>query len=252
MEYSASRLFVRTSVAPAPVHAARSPYFVFRLLPLASSHSPARSEARAFTLLELLIVMSLIAVLASLTLVVGRSVTERSKVAQAKAEMAVLAAALEQYKQHYGDYPWTPDGVDGGLAIDGGAILFNALGGNVNPRTVKLPRKGRVFVDFDRFTLASRDEDDLPNSAEADDPTDIKINWFNDPWGQWYYYRYRRSANDTVWLSKGFLLYSHGPDEACNVGDKEQPSTPFRTGLLDRFPPGTDEINRDNIYYGRD
>lgn len=211
-----------------------------------------RRAARAFTLLELLLVMSILAILASITLVVGRGITERSKVAQAKAEMAVLAAALEQYKQQYGDYPWTPDGVDGGLAIDGGAILFNALGGNVGPRSNKLGQKGRVFVDFDRFTLASRDEDDLPNTADASDPTEIKVNWFNDPWGEWYYYRYRRSSSDGVWKSRGFLLYSHGPDGKCNVGDSDEPATPFRTGLLEEFPAGTDEINRDNLYYGRD
>lgn len=196
-------------------------------------------------------VTSLIAILASITLVVGRSVSERSKVAQAKAELAVLAAALEQYKQHYGDYPWTPDGVGGGLTIDGGAILFNALGGNIGPRTNKLSSRGRTFVDFSRFTLDLNDEDDLPNDETDPDPTEIKINWFNDPWGQWYYYRYRRSADDTTWLSKGFLLYSHGPDAACNLGDSESPTTPFRTGLLERFPAGTDEINRDNLYYGR-
>jgi prepilin-type N-terminal cleavage/methylation domain-containing protein len=209
-----------------------------------------RAGSRAFTLLELMIVLSILAILASLTLVVGRSVSERSKVSQAKAEMAVLAAALEQYKQQYGDYPWTPDGTDGGLDMEGGAILFNALCGNLGPQAkVKLSTKGRTFVELSRFTLDYTDDDHLPHPIE----TTLRTNWFNDPWGRWYYYRYRRSANDGAWKSKGFLLYSHGPDLDCDLGNPDTDVTrPVRTGLLENFPEGSDSKNRDNIYHGRD
>lgn len=207
----------------------------------------ARRAPRAFTLLELLMVTALIAVLASITLVVGRSVSERSKVAQARAEMAVLAAALEQYKQHYGDYPWTPATPPEGMASppwDGGAVLFNALCGNLGPNGTVLSQKGRVFVDVARFTVDRIEAADLP---DPDDPSP-RMNWFNDPWGQWYYYHYKKSPSDADWKSKGFLLYSHGPDGLCNVGDAED------SGLLEDLPGDGDNIarNRDNIYYGRE
>ena len=223
-----------------------------------SEPPPGGRASRAFTVLELLIVISLIAILASITLVIGRSVTERSKIAQAKAEMAVLAAALEQYKQQYGDYPWTPTlppaGYPGGAVWDGGAAMFNALSGNLGPKAAPLldgdgnPRKGRTFVDLARFTLDSNDPTDLP---EPDAP-DLKENWFNDPWGKWYYYEYKKGAADTNWKSKGFLLYSHGPDGGCFLGTT--PTSPANTGLLENFPtePEFVEQNRDNIYHGRD
>ncbi|MBE2216389.1 MAG: prepilin-type N-terminal cleavage/methylation domain-containing protein [Opitutaceae bacterium] len=213
-----------------------------------------RRAARAFTLLELLLVMSILAILASITLVVGRGITERSKVAQAKAEMAVLAAALEQYKQHYGDYPWTPDGSDGpaldvdGYALDGGAVLFNALCGNLGPRGNVLSSKGRTFIDLARFAVDKPEEASMPLPGL----TTLRANWVNDPWGKWYYYHYKKGPSDADftgrWKSRGFLLYSHGPDGECDVGGAED------SGLLEDLPGTEPEVteNRDNIYYGRD
>lgn len=211
-----------------------------------------RRGTAAFTLLELLMVMAVIAILATITLVIGRGVSDRSKVAQARAEMAVLAAALEQYKQQYGDYPWTPEARTSGAPAgpwDGGAILLNALCGNLGPRAdAALSEKGRTFVDLARFTLASNVETDLPDP----DTTDLRMNWFNDPWGKWYYYHYRKSATDGDWKSRGFLLYSHGPDGECFLGTST--TSPANSGLLENFPaePQYVEQNRDNIYHGRD
>lgn len=228
-------------------------------LPIAHRRSPvARARAaRAFTLLELLMVMAVIAILATITLLIGRGVSDRSKVTQARAEMAVLAAALEQYKQQYGDYPWTPADValdipTRPLTIEdsrSAVVLFNALCGNLGPKAVPLldaggaSRKGRTFVDISKFRLWLSDSQ-LP---DPELPT-IVNNWFADPWGKWYYYYYKKGASDGNWKSKGFLLYSHGPDGECRPGPEED------SGLLDEMldTPEAIEFNRDNLYYGRD
>jgi len=216
----------------------------------AGRNTRTRAAVRAFTLMELLVVTSILAVLASITLLIGRGVSERSKVAQARAEMAVLAAALEQYKQQYGDYPWTPDSPPAGVSDprwDGGAVLFNALCGNLGPKATQLTAKGRTWVDLARFTLDLTDEASLP----LPDQTDLRVNWFNDPWGGWYYYHYKKSGVDTAWKSRGFLLYSHGPDSECFLG--AAPDSPPNTGLLENLPTDATyvEQNRDNIYHGR-
>jgi len=226
-----------------------------------------RAHARAacaFTLLELLLVISLLAVLASITLVVGQGVSERSRIAQARAEMAVLAAALEQYKQHYGDYPWTPEAAPAIAALtppppvladsEGAILLFNALCGNIGPAGAQLPDrtgdgvadKGRTLVDLAKFQLW------LPESQlpDPDLPT-IVNNWFADPWGKWYYYHYRKDRPGTSlgdeWKSKGFLLYSHGPDGECAIGPAES------SGYYDEVPTdeASESVNQDNVYYGR-
>lgn len=210
---------------------------------------------RAFTLIEILTVIAIIGVLVSLTITAGRGIQERGRIARAKADMAVIAAALEQYKQHYGDYPWTPDGlIAGGEEADGGVILFNALLGNVGPKIIPtLATRGRSFVELSKLRPVINAPANLPNPASPAS-TALLYNWFADPWGSWYWYHYRKAAPGTIegdeWKSPGFLLYSHGPDGDCNIGTSA--TSPYRTGLLENFPPGSEAINADNVYYGRD
>ena len=125
--------------------------------------------------------------------------------------------------------------------LDGGAIMFNALVGTFGPKATLLSSPGREFVQLSQFQLANGDVPD------PDDSTPAKhTNWFNDPWGKWYYYVYRKSATDTDWAIPGFLLYSHGPDGGCVLGNAED------TGLLDDLPTTAADkaINADNLYYG--
>jgi prepilin-type N-terminal cleavage/methylation domain-containing protein len=64
-----------------------------------------RTAQRAFTLIELLIVISIIAVLAAFTIPVMTSVLKSQKITVAKAELSYLETALESYKAKYGAYP---------------------------------------------------------------------------------------------------------------------------------------------------
>jgi len=68
-----------------------------------------RSRNRiGFTLIELLVVISIIAILAGLLIPVIGSVRRRGQVTATVLEIQNLKAAIEQYKQKFGDYP--PDG----------------------------------------------------------------------------------------------------------------------------------------------
>ena len=59
----------------------------------------------AFTLIELLIVIAIIAILASLTLSAAGFIQKKAGRSRAEAEIAALSAALENYKVDNGDYP---------------------------------------------------------------------------------------------------------------------------------------------------
>jgi general secretion pathway protein G len=163
-----------------------------------------------FTLLELLAVIAIIAVLTSIVIGVGRRASETGKVARAKAELAVLSAALESYRRHYTDYPQTgvvsndPDAASP-AAADGPGILFNALAGKRGPLATLTPMDARVQIELAKFTLQNAGA--LPiagNTAQL-------ANAFFDPWGRRYLYVYRAG---TSWTNPSYVLWSVGPDGA--------------------------------------
>ena len=85
-------------------------HFVPRLAG-ATGKSP---RSPAFTLTELLVVLALVAALSGVLVRAGRHVFETGRVASARAELAVLSAALDQYRSAHGDYPPSLDALGGG------------------------------------------------------------------------------------------------------------------------------------------
>jgi len=79
-----------------------------------SGHRTGRQAAprRAFTLIELMVVILIIAILASLLLVAVQGAMARAKEARTIIEIDQMAQALEAYRSKYGDYP--PIGVANG------------------------------------------------------------------------------------------------------------------------------------------
>jgi type II secretion system protein G len=59
----------------------------------------------AFTLIEILIVIAIIAILASLVLAAASGVQKKGARSRAEGEIAALGAALESFKADNGDYP---------------------------------------------------------------------------------------------------------------------------------------------------
>jgi type II secretory pathway pseudopilin PulG len=64
-----------------------------------------RRAARAFTLIELIIAITIIIILAGLVLGTSGYVQKKSKRSRAEAEIAAISAALESYKADNGTYP---------------------------------------------------------------------------------------------------------------------------------------------------
>jgi type II secretion system protein G len=91
-----------------------------------------RNRAKgAFTLIELLIVMAIIAILASLVLAAAGSVQKKGARSRAEGEIKAVEAALESYKSDNGDYPTN--------SSSGSAVLITAL----------MPTNGtKVYFEF--------------------------------------------------------------------------------------------------------
>lgn len=171
-----------------------------------------RSRSSGFTLLELLAVIGIIAILTGIVIGVGQSAAEKGKIARARAELAVLASALESYKAIRGDYPRTSDS----------ARLLQALIGRRGPEYDAVT--GRSLLDIARF------------SASAD-PFTTESAVLLDPWEQPYRYAYKALPG---WTNPSFVLASAGPDQTGTA-------TLLSGGFPDVAAPG----NADNIYAGQ-
>ncbi len=83
-----------------------------------------RHGSAAFTLVEMLAVITIIVILAAVVVRGMSFVTEKQAAEKAKIQVALLCKALEEYKSEQGSYPATQDTVDGKGQSD---ILFKAL-----------------------------------------------------------------------------------------------------------------------------
>ncbi len=70
-----------------------------------SSSQNARNRRRGFTMIELAITVSIIALLVGILLPVLASVRNKARVAEVKKEIGDLSSALELFKDKYGTYP---------------------------------------------------------------------------------------------------------------------------------------------------
>ncbi len=153
--------------------------FLLGMLRRVPRSSIRKRATRAFTLLELLAVIGVIAILSGIVIGVGRRASESGKVARARAELATLAAALEAYRTAHGDYPRTDDE----------AQLLRALLGRRGPVSDTVIAD-KALLETTRFSI----------EGEA----------LVDPWGRPYVYVYKVPAGG--WTNASSVLYSIGPD----------------------------------------
>ena len=154
------------------------------------SDRPNKAQS-GFTLIELLMVMAIIGVLAGMVFALGGNVYGRSEITRAKAQMELIAQALETYKSRYFDYPWNTDGDYSGIT------LSDALLGLRDP-------EGNLLTD----------EPMQIETLEFKDDGDFQI--IIDPWGMPYIYMYSEPMNADEsggdWEYADYILISAGPD----------------------------------------
>lgn len=189
--------------------------------------SPLASRRGGFTLIELLMVVAVILILASITFGISRGVQNAQARAKAKAELATISQALEQFKSQYGDYPWhMSGGTFPGGEDDTNVMLTYALTGRLklqpDPnndgeiRAVKVDdslddpdvERAPKFIDITKFST----------TGTADQPEMIL-----DPWGNPYKYWYKWDGTPDEWDVFGYHLYSSGPNgESAHAALKSQ------------------------------
>jgi prepilin-type N-terminal cleavage/methylation domain-containing protein len=132
-------------------------------------------KERGFTFIELLVVMILVAILASMAYPAFSSVMERARKTQAKNDLTQIVTAVNAYYTEYGKYPIVIDDTP----ITNNADLFYTLravdGGTANAGNAANPRK-IVFI-------SPPDAKDQTNSRSGIKTSDGQ--WY-DPWGTPY------------------------------------------------------------------
>ena len=198
-----------------------------------------RKGKAAFTLIELMAVITIIVILAALVVGGLGYVTEKQASSKAKVQIASISRALEEYKMDTGSYPATANSTTG---TGNSAALYQALfyeGYDYSKQstppatwtkkvgTVDVPKATKIYLtDLDARTSKQGWVDPV---TTTDPPATATI---KDPWGAEYRYRTATTAAGTAnaaTLNPDFDLWSSGKDA------KTKPETP------------TDATNRDDI-----
>ena len=120
---------------------------------------------RAFTLVELLVTIGIIALLAGIALVASFKVMGTGRRVRAQADLQAISTAIEAYKQDFGDYPRAigtgPESSDGAwllaatLAAPAGASADGADGMGFRTRPGGQGRIYGPYIDVDKFNVRS-------------------------------------------------------------------------------------------------
>jgi len=112
-----------------------------------------RKSGKGFTLVELLVVITIIAILAALVLAIGGLLQRNAALARAKSEIQSMESALAGYKADMGDYPHADNGLASSTGAPGeNSFLIDALmpsGSNsLNPWN-------KVYMPFSKTMLTT-------------------------------------------------------------------------------------------------
>lgn len=160
----------------------------------------------AFTLIELLIVIAVIAVLAGLSFPAMRGALNSGKKAQARNDVQQMAAAIRAFELEYGRQPSTTTGEDQWVGGNNENLVKVLLGidQNLNPRGIR----------FFEPKMVSDTKGGVNQSNFR----------FYDPWGSPYYIKlntdYDNKINHYGDQYVSVVVHSTGPDQAMGKNDK--------------------------------
>jgi prepilin-type N-terminal cleavage/methylation domain-containing protein len=153
-------------------------------------------RAGAFTLIELLIVITIIAVLAGLLFPAFVGIQERAKKTQAKSDLAQIVTSLTAYYTDYGKYPIADikQGCDTLLGNPGGtydnAFIFNPLraisDGDWNAGNVLNPRQVVYFQGTEAKDTTRPKSGFAAQVTTSANGSAVKKGGLMDPWGNEY------------------------------------------------------------------
>jgi prepilin-type N-terminal cleavage/methylation domain-containing protein len=180
----------------------------------------------AFTLIELMAVITIIVILAGLVVGGLGYVNERQARSKAQVQIALLSKALEEYKLDMGQYPG--DAINTGAAGTGiTQQLYTALFYEGYDYSTKKPPPDRWEKTVGSVTVPKSTKIYLPDldprtskqgwvnpATGATPPATLPAPFIQDPWGKEYRYRKGTSA-----MNPDFDLWSTGKNGLSRTGN---------------------------------
>lgn len=171
----------------------------------------------AFTILELLIVISIIIVLAGLILATSGYVQKKGARSRAEAEIAALSAALENYKADNGAYPRDTtnqysdklnprqDGTTAASYQNASKFLYGEISGDNENYNNKIDtaaeQKNKTYFSFKPQMLFG---------TKDSNGSLVSVSYIRDPFGNSYGYSTAYQANPANGYNPTFDLWSTG------------------------------------------
>jgi prepilin-type N-terminal cleavage/methylation domain-containing protein len=138
------------------------------------------SSSKGFTLVELLVVVAIIAVLASATFAIGPAMMNKARKLSAQAAASNLSNAVEQFYTEYSALPGAGSNTPVATNSTAGVAVLNILAGIETSTTPENPRKIRFFSYKEAKGTGASARDGLVYSGNT-------ISSFVDPWGEPYF-----------------------------------------------------------------
>lgn len=178
---------------------------------------------KAFTLMELLVVVLILGLLATIAVGVFTTQVERARYAAARTTIAAIELATTRYQLDIGEFPpsgsatpsATPDS-----AFEGNGFLYLALTRSMNGNTSS-PASARwqgPYIDVKKLNLG--DIDGFPIDVATSGPTPLLIGDIQilDPWSTPYrYVRSNGSADDNYTVNSATELPPGNPFAATDI-----------------------------------
>ena len=208
---------------------------------------------RAFTLVEILIVIAIIAILAAATTKISGSVSQSQDRAKAVTDIAAMATALETFKGMYNDYPRINAKSNGIVAMRDfykcvlGKTFMKLNGDQISLVDIQGARDYKPLLDVAILRIGDPNKPDDEAPVNYDSPNVCIL----DPWGNSYMYYYDPSlvaGSLGQWESSAFILMSKGMD-----GIDTEVNSMYSSGILpDENDYRDAKGNVDNIVFGWD